>query len=82
MKNNFFGGHVTVTGLITGCDLAEQLAGEELGEELILSSSMLRAQGDLFLDSMTPLQLSEKLGVKLTFTENDGAEFLFALLGQ
>ena len=31
---------------------------------------------------MTPLQLSEKLGVKLTFTENDGAEFLFALLGQ
>ena len=82
VKNNFFGGHVTVTGLITGCDLAEQLAGEELGEELILSSSMLRAQGDLFLDSMTPTQLSEKLGVKLTFTENDGAEFLFALLGQ
>lgn len=26
-KNNFFGGQVTVTGLLTGADLAEQLSG-------------------------------------------------------
>ena len=82
IKNNFFGGEVTVTGLLTGADLYDQLKGEELGEELLLSKNMLRAEGDLFLCGETPEGLSEKLGVPLNFTENDGADFMFALLGE
>ncbi|MBQ7714743.1 MAG: DUF512 domain-containing protein [Clostridia bacterium] len=79
--NNFFGGEVTVTGLLTGKDLFEQLYDKPLGEELLLSKTMLRAEGDLFLCGETPEGLSEKLGVDLRFTENDGADFLFSLLG-
>ena len=82
VKNRFFGGHVTVTGLLTATDIADQLRGEELGEELILSSNTLRAEGDMFLDSKTPDELSEELGVPLRFTDADGAEFLWALLGE
>lgn len=81
VKNNFFGGGVTVTGLLTGRDIADALAGFELGEELLLSRTTLRAEGDLFLCGMTPRELEEKLGVKITFTENDGGEFLLKLLG-
>ncbi len=81
IKNNFFGGEVTVTGLITGHDLYEQLSGRDLGEELLLSKTMLRAEGDLFLCGETPDGLSEKLGVSIRFTENDGADFLFSLIG-
>ncbi len=81
VKNNFFGGHVTVTGLLTGRDLTEQLYGKELGEELILSRSMLRAEGDLFLCDMTPEQVSQKLSVPLAFVPNDGGCFLDAILG-
>ena len=81
IKNEFFGGEVTVTGLLTGQDVAKQLAGQKLGEILYLSRAMLRAEGDLFLCGMTPAELSEKLGVKIEFTENDGAEFLLKLLG-
>ena len=82
IKNNFFGGGVTVTGLLTGQDLYEQLKDEELGDELILSSSMLRSEGDMFLDSATPEELSEKLGIKISFSDNDGASFLFSVLGE
>ncbi len=82
IKNNFFGGGVTVTGLLTGQDLYEQLKDEELGDELILSSSMLRSEGDMFLDSSTPEELSEKLGIKISFSDNDGASFLFSILGE
>lgn len=82
IKNNFFGGGVTVTGLLTGQDLYEQLKDEELGNELILSSSMLRSEGDMFLDSSTPEELSEKLGIKISFSDNDGASFLFSILGE
>lgn len=81
VKNTFFGGQVTVTGLLTGRDLAEQLAGCDLGETLYLSRTTLRSQGDLFLCGMTPDELSEKLDVPLCFTENDGGEFLLKLLG-
>ena len=81
IRNHFFGGQITVTGLLTGHDLAEQLSGISLGDELLLSHSMLRYEDDLFLCGMTPEELSEKLGTPLRFSENDGAEFLDALLG-
>jgi len=81
VKNHFFGGQVTVTGLLTGRDIAEQLAGRELGETLFLSRTTLRSEGDLFLCGMTPDELSEKLGVPLCFSDNDGGEFLLKLLG-
>ncbi len=82
IKNNYFGGEVTVTGLLTGVDLYDQLSCRDLGDELLLSRTMLRAEGDLFLCGETPEGLSEKLGVKIRFAENDGADFLFSLLGE
>ncbi len=81
IKNEFFGGQVTVSGLLTGRDITNQLKGMDLGEELLLSRSVLRSEGDLFLCGMTPDEVSKELEVKLCFNENDGAEFLFALLG-
>ena len=81
VKNHFFGGHVTVTGLLTGQDLAKQLAGKPLGDRLLLSRTTLRSEGDLFLCGMTPEALAEKLGVEVCFTEQDGGAFLENLLG-
>ena len=81
IKNEFFGGEVTVTGLLTGKDVLKSLEGTCLGEELVLSRTMLRSEGDLFLCGMTPAELSEKLGVEVCFSENDGGEFLLKLLG-
>lgn len=81
VKNNFFGGGVTVTGLLTGKDIAEQLNDKPLGDVLLLSRTVLRSEGDLFLCGMTPDELSEKLKIPIIFTENDGGEFLYNLLG-
>ena len=81
VKNRFFGGEVTVTGLLTGQDFADQLAGKPLGETLYLSRTTLRAEGDLFLCGMSPDELSETLGVNIEFIENDGSELCLKLLG-
>ena len=81
VKNHFFGGHVTVTGLLTGKDLAEQLTGKELGDRLLLSRTTLRSEGDLFLCGMTPEELSETLGTEICFIDQDGGAFLEGLLG-
>ncbi len=80
IKNNFFGENITVAGLMTGADLYEQLKDKPLGDILFLPSVTLRHEGDMFLDSMTVDELSEKLGVELRFIDNDGAEFISSVL--
>ncbi len=79
-KNDFFGHSVTVAGLLTGIDVYNRLKDEDLGEELLIPSVMLRHEGDLFLDNMHVDELSEKLGVRITPTPCDGDYFVnFAL---
>ncbi len=79
--NRFFGESVTVAGLLTGGDMAEQLSGHDLGDELIIPENTLRADEAMFLDDMTPEELSEKLGVLLRAGKNDGAAFIKEMLG-
>lgn len=80
--NRFFGESVTVAGLLTGRDVLEQLQGRDLGDELLFPAAMLKADEDIFLDDMTPEELSLALGgIPCRPSENDGAAFLQALLG-
>jgi len=81
IENRFFGKEITVAGLLTGKDMAEQLADKHLGDELLIPASTLRAEGDLFLCGMTPRQLSDSLGVTVTPVPSDGAALLRAMLG-
>jgi putative radical SAM enzyme (TIGR03279 family) len=81
IKNNFFGGHITVTGLLTGKDLYEQLKDVSLGDELLLARNMLRSEGDRFLCDMTVEELGAKLNTKIRITECDGADLVCAVLG-
>ncbi len=81
IKNNFFGESITVSGLLTASDIEEQLLGLELGEELFISSSALRAEGDVFLDDVSPKELSARLGVKVTPCESDASKFILSILG-
>ncbi|MBE6705645.1 MAG: DUF512 domain-containing protein [Ruminococcaceae bacterium] len=80
-KNKFFGGSVTVAGLLTGQDMLEALEGRELGEELFIPECSLRHERDLFLDDMSIDEFSEKLGVKVTPNENNGGAFVRDILG-
>ncbi len=79
--NNFFGDTITVTGLLTGQDLAEQLLGKKLGGTLLLSESMVMRGSDIFLDDMTVPQLEKKLNVKIKLTPQDGAKLLDNIVG-
>jgi len=79
--NDFFGHTITVSGLITGVDLNNQLAGSDLGQTLFISRSMLRSEGDLFLCGTSLAELENQLGVKIETVDQDGASFVSSLLG-
>ena len=80
VENDFFGHNITVTGLITGGDIINQLKGRDLGEQLLISESALRRGEDVFLDNTTVGDVEKALGVEVRVVPNDGYELLAAAL--
>ena len=82
IRNDFFGGGVNVSGLVTGGDLIAQLKGRDLGDALLIPSVMLRREGDIFLDDVSTQEAEQALAVKLTPVPNDGEALFRAILGR
>lgn len=76
VKNNFMGENITVTGLLTGCDIIEQLKEKNLGSTLYIPSNLLRSGEDVLLDDITVNDLKKKLNVKIAVCSFDGKDFL------
>jgi putative radical SAM enzyme (TIGR03279 family) len=62
ISNRLFGPNVTVTGLVAGKDIIDQLAGRKLGEAVIIPDVMLKEGAGLFLDDLSVADLEEALG--------------------
>ena len=80
--NNFFGRSITVSGLLTGKDICEQLKDKPLGEELIIPINCLRHGEDVFLCGMTVAEMEDRLGVAVKASGADGYELAEAILGE
>ncbi len=83
--NKFFGETITVTGLLTGQDIIETTLNYSKNnnidfDEVFLSIDTLRTDDIVLLDNITTDDLEEKLGTKIRVVENDGYEFVKALL--
>ncbi|MCL2126189.1 MAG: DUF512 domain-containing protein [Oscillospiraceae bacterium] len=81
IKNDFFGHSITVSGLVTGGDIINQLKGKQLGSRLLIPRNMLRSGESVFLDNVTVEMVSEALGVPVRVVEQDGADLLHACMG-
>lgn len=81
IENRFFGSRITVAGLITGRDLTGQLQGKDLGDRVLISSSMLKADEDIFLDDMTLSEAEELLNTPLYAVDSEGEAFVNAVIG-
>ncbi len=79
--NRFFGEKITVSGLITGQDLIEQLKEGIFGDRLFLSGSMLREGEDVFLDDITVSDAEKALNTDIFVVGSGGADLIRAVLG-
>lgn len=79
--NDFFGHTITVTGLITGKDLIQQLKGVET-DQILICENMLRAEKDLFLDDVSLEQVRKELPAPLAVVPNNGQAFYEAICGR
>jgi len=80
IENRFFGEYVTVSGLLTGQDIVAQLKDKDLGDELLISDSMLKAGETIFLDDYTVEMVESQLDIKLSAVKNSGKDFIEKIL--
>ncbi len=80
ITNDFFGEMITVSGLLTGQDIREQLKGKELGESLLLPQNVLRSGEDVFLDDLTLGDLEKALQVPINIVKSSGCDFVDAIV--
>ena len=68
-----------MAGLLGGNDLKRALEGKKM-DRLLITSSMLKADEDIFLDDVTVTQLEDILQTKIIANDNDGGAFLTCLI--
>lgn len=76
IRNDFFGESITVSGLITGQDIINQLKGKPLGKAIYLPVNMFRSGEEVFLDDTTREDVENRLGVRVCIQEASGYDFV------
>ncbi len=76
IENQFFGPSITVSGLLTGQDLVEQLKDKPLGNALLLPENILRSGEDVFLDDMRVSELEKALQVPVNIVKSSGYDLI------
>ena len=75
ITNHFFGHSVTVSGLLTGQDIVEQLKYHDLGDFIWVSHRILNDDGNLTLDDMTIEEISKELGCEVMVGHDSFLDF-------
>ncbi len=78
--NDFFGEDITVTGLLTGTDIINQLKDKELGSYLLLSNDILRNGETVLLDDITVDDIKNALQSEIRIVQSDGKSLIDAVL--
>lgn len=74
--NKFFGETITVAGLITGRDLVEQLMEYRNYDKIIIPSSMLKRDEEIFLDDLTLEDVSKSLNMEVIPSKVEGKSII------
>lgn len=74
--NDFFGETITVSGLITGQDIINQLKDKELGDKIIIPKSMLKSDEPVFLDDVTIKDIEKTLKTDVVVCDVEGKSFI------
>jgi putative radical SAM enzyme (TIGR03279 family) len=74
IRNDFFGETVTVSGLIVGQDLINQLSGR-VSDAVLVCETLLNSDNKVFLDEKRPQDIQDALGIPVLVFRNHGGAF-------
>lgn len=80
IENHFYGPEITVTGLLTGQDIINQLKDKPLGDYLMLPNVLLRSGEEVLLDDITVNDIQNALQTPIRIVQSDGKSFVDAII--
>ena len=78
--NHFFGETITVSGLLTGKDIIEQMKDREIRGNLILPENLLRSGEDVLLDDLAVSDIENALQTRVRIVKSEGYDFVESLV--
>ena len=82
IRNDFFGENITVSGLLTGCDIMAQGKELPLGRRMLLPENVLRSGEQVLLDDYTVQDLEKTLQVSVDIVKSSGYDFINKILNK
>ncbi|MBQ8941396.1 MAG: DUF512 domain-containing protein [Firmicutes bacterium] len=76
IRNDFFGETITVSGLITGTDIINQLKDKDIGDYLLIPENAFRAETTVMLDDTDISDIEKALNVKVVISADEGHRFV------
>lgn len=80
IENDFFGEHITVSGLLTGIDIINALKSEELGDCILIPMNCLRSDDTVFLDNVDIKDMESELKTRVIPVKTEGKDFIQKIL--
>lgn len=80
LRSDYWGQAITVTGLLTGQDIAQRLQGQDLGDAILLPAVMLKQDEARFLDDVTVADLAAQLQVPILSVPGGAEQLVQACL--
>ncbi len=74
--NDFFGEHITVSGLMTGVDIVNTLKKETLGDKILIPINALKSGEEILLDDYTIEMLEKELGKPFVIVGETGLDLI------
>ncbi len=82
ITNEFFGHSITVTGLLTGQDIINQLKNKDLGNRLLIPTNTLKSGERVFLDDITVDDLEKNLQIDTIIVKSSGEDLINSILNE
>jgi putative radical SAM enzyme (TIGR03279 family) len=82
VENRYFGGGVTVTGLLTGSDIVRTMGQTCRGKTVLLPEVLLRDGGQILLDDMTVNDIMKASGANIITVDGSARDLTEKILNQ
>ncbi|MDD2620466.1 MAG: DUF512 domain-containing protein, partial [Syntrophomonadaceae bacterium] len=80
VANNFFGGDVSVTGLLTGSDIIAALGKKYNGKIVIIPEVVLKEGHEILLDNVSIKEIAEHSGAKIITVDGSASSLVDAVI--
>lgn len=81
IKNSYFGGEVTVTGLLTGSDIIAGLGQDYAGKKVIIPEIVCKEGQDTLLDDISLDEIKAATGAEIVLIDGSASSLVKAVLG-